>query len=133
MLGGFMGKPRTSSSAKINHTTPFTFGVLLTALFSGFLGGIILNLMPCVLPVISLKIFGFIAQAGESPARIFRHGLAFASGIFVWFMGLGVLIIILKSGGTQVTWGAFQFQNPLLCNCSQYDCFFVCNESLWSF
>lgn len=87
-------------------------GVLIAALFSGFLGGLILNLMPCVLPVISLKIFSFIAQAGESPARIFRHGLAFAAGIFVWFLGLGVLVIALKAGGSQVTWGAFQFQNP---------------------
>jgi thiol:disulfide interchange protein DsbD len=87
--------------------------VLLAALFSGFLGGLILNLMPCVLPVISLKIFSFIAQAGESPRRIFRHGLAFAAGIFIWFLGLGLLIIALKAGGSQVTWGAFQFQNPL--------------------
>ena len=89
------------------------FGVLIAALFSGFLGGLILNLMPCVLPVISLKIFSFIAQAGESPKRIFRHGLAFAAGIFLWFLGLGLLVIALKAGGSQVTWGAFQFQNPL--------------------
>ena len=94
-------------------TLPRSIVALLLALFSGFLGGMILNLMPCVLPVISLKIFSFIAQAGESPAKIFRHGLAFAAGIFVWFLGLGVLVIVLKSGGTQVTWGAFQFQNPL--------------------
>ena len=88
------------------------WGILIAALFSGFLGGLILNLMPCVLPVISLKIFSFIAQAGESPQRIFRHGLAFAAGIFAWFLGLGVLVIALKAGGSQVTWGAFQFQNP---------------------
>ena len=87
-------------------------GVLLAALFSGFLGGLILNLMPCVLPVISLKIFGFIAQAGESPSRILRHGMAFAAGIFAWFLGLGILVVLLKSKGSQVTWGAFQFQNP---------------------
>lgn len=84
---------------------------LWAALFYGFLGGLILNLMPCVLPVISLKIFGFIRQAGEAPARIFAHGLAFAAGIFLWFLGLGALIIALKAGGTEVTW-AFQFQNP---------------------
>ncbi|MDX2081149.1 MAG: protein-disulfide reductase DsbD family protein, partial [Terrimicrobiaceae bacterium] len=84
---------------------------LWAALFYGFLGGLILNLMPCVLPVISLKIFGFIRQAGEAPARIFAHGLAFAAGIFVWFLGLAALIIALKAGGTEVTW-AFQFQNP---------------------
>ncbi len=90
----------------------FSWGILMLALFSGFLGGMILNLMPCVLPVISLKIFGFIAQAGESPKKILRHGFAFTAGIFVWFLGLGILVILLKSGGAQVTWGAFQFQNP---------------------
>lgn len=102
-------KPPESSSSALHG---IGFGVLIAALFSGFLGGLILNLMPCVLPVISLKIFSFIAQAGESPSRIIRHGLAFASGIFAWFLGLGVLVIALKSGGSQVTWGAFQFQNP---------------------
>ncbi len=99
------GQPSTQSSG-------VALGVLMAALFSGLLGGLILNLMPCVLPVISLKIFNFIAQAGESPSRIFRHGLAFAAGIFTWFLGLGVLIIALKAGGSQVTWGAFQFQSP---------------------
>jgi len=94
-----------SSSSRI------PLGVLLTFLFSGFLGGLILNLMPCVLPVISLKIFNFIAQAGESPKKIFMHGVAFSAGIFAWFLGLGVLVIVLKAGGSQVTWGAFQFQN----------------------
>lgn len=84
---------------------------LWLALFYGFLGGIVLNLMPCVLPVISLKIFGFIHQAGNSRMRIFTHGLAFTAGIFTWFVGLAIVIIFLKSAGTQVTW-AFQFQNP---------------------
>ena len=84
---------------------------LWVALFYGFLGGLILNLMPCVLPVISLKIFGFIKQAEDSRRSILLHGLAFAAGIFVWFLGLATVIIALKSGGTEVTW-AFQFQNP---------------------
>jgi thiol:disulfide interchange protein/DsbC/DsbD-like thiol-disulfide interchange protein len=86
--------------------------ILITALCSGFLGGLILNLMPCVLPVISLKIFSFVHQAGESPRRILLHGVSFAVGIVSWFLGLGILVILLKSGGSQVTWGAFQFQNP---------------------
>lgn len=84
---------------------------LWLALFYGFLGGLILNLMPCVLPVISLKIFGFIRQAGDDRGSILRHGLAFTAGIFTWFLGLALLIIILKNAGHQVTW-AFQFQNP---------------------
>ncbi len=91
---------------------PPSWKALLVALFFGFLGGVILNLMPCVLPVISLKVFGFIAQARESRPKIFRHGLAFIAGIYVWFLSLGFLILILKASGREVTW-AFQFQNSL--------------------
>ena len=77
----------------------------------GFLGGLILNLMPCVLPVISLKIFGFIQHAGQDRRRILRSGLAFVAGIFAWFIGLALLLIALKSAGREITW-AFQFTNP---------------------
>lgn len=80
-------------------------------LLFGFLGGIILNLMPCVLPVISLKIFGFVRQAGQSRQVIFRHGLAFTAGVFAWFLGLAAIIAGIKAGGGEATW-AFQFQNP---------------------
>src|SRR5207248_9373838 len=85
---------------------------ILTFLFFGFLGGIILNLMPCVLPVISLKIFGFIQHAGQSRQKILRSGIAFAGGIFAWFIGLALLLIALKAAGHEITWGGFQFTNP---------------------
>ena len=107
------GKGKRQGSVLSDSTKKIALGVLMTALFSGFLGGLILNLMPCVLPVISLKLFSFISQAGESPRRILLHGVAFAAGIFAWFLGLALLVITLKAGGSQVTWGAFQFQNPL--------------------
>jgi thiol:disulfide interchange protein DsbD len=84
---------------------------LLRYLLLGFIGGLILNLMPCVLPVISLKIFGFMRQAGDSRGEILKHGLAFTAGIFTWFLGLAAVIVALKSAGNEVTW-AFQFQNP---------------------
>src|SRR6266511_6003346 len=84
---------------------------IFTFLLFGFLGGIILNLMPCVLPVISLKIFGFIQQAGQSRRKVLRSGIAFAVGIFAWFVGLALLLIVLKSAGRDVTWGGFQFTN----------------------
>jgi thiol:disulfide interchange protein DsbD len=84
---------------------------LLTFLFFGFIGGFILNLMPCVLPVISLKIFGFIQQAGQDRQKVLRSGLAFVAGIFVWFIGLALLLIALKAAGHQITWAA-QFTNP---------------------
>src|SRR5204862_5069687 len=84
---------------------------IFTFLFFGFIGGIILNLMPCVLPVISLKIFGFIQQAGQSRQKILRSGLAFTVGIFAWFIALALLLIVLKGAGSEVTWGGFQFTN----------------------
>src|SRR4051794_3421418 len=86
-------------------------GILMFLLF-GFLGGLILNLMPCVLPVISLKIFGFVQQAGQSRQKILRSGVAFTVGIFAWFIALAVLLIVLKGAGRDVTWGGFQFTNP---------------------
>ena len=84
---------------------------LLPALFFGFIGGLILNLMPCVLPVISLKMFSFVKQAGESRKRVWRLGLAFAGGMFAWFLGIGGVLLILRSMGREISW-AQQFQNP---------------------
>jgi len=84
---------------------------LTTFLFFGFLGGFILNLMPCVLPVISLKIFGFIKHAGADRRAVFRNGIAFIAGIFFFFFCLALLLIALKSAGHQITWAA-QFTNP---------------------
>jgi thiol:disulfide interchange protein len=84
---------------------------IFTFLLFGFLGGIILNLMPCVLPVIWLKIFGFIQQAGQSRQKILRSGVAFTIGIFAWFIALALLLIVLKAAGRDVTWGGFQFTN----------------------
>ena len=86
-------------------------GSLANFLLLGLLGGFILNLMPCVLPVISLKIFGFIQHAGQSRRHILRSGLAFVAGIFVWFLGLAVMLIVLKRAGGQIGW-AVQFTNP---------------------
>jgi thiol:disulfide interchange protein DsbD len=88
-----------------------TWSELVRFLIFGFIGGFILNLMPCVLPVISLKIFGFVQQAGQSRARIFRSGLAFIAGIFAWFLGLAFVLVIIKSAGGQPVWAA-QFTNP---------------------
>ena len=84
---------------------------ILTFLVFGFIGGFILNLMPCVLPVISLKIFGFIRHAGQDRKRILRNGMAFVAGIFAWFIGLAVVLVVLKAAGHQITWAA-QFTNP---------------------
>lgn len=81
---------------------------LWTAILFALLGGLILNLMPCVLPVLSLKILGFVEQAGSEPAKVRNHGFAFGFGVVASFLFLAALLLIFKPGG----WG-FQFQEPL--------------------
>jgi thiol:disulfide interchange protein DsbD len=103
---------RITGTQAVSATSPPPARGLLMFLFFGFLGGMILNLMPCVLPVISLKIFGFIQHAGQSRSKILRSGIAFAGGIFAWFVGLALLLIALKAAGHDITWGGFQFTNP---------------------
>ena len=85
---------------------------LLSWLIRGFLGGLLLNLMPCVLPVISLKIFGFVRQAGESRDRVFKLGLAFCAGVFGFFLVLALVVLGLASANKSLGWGA-QFSNPV--------------------
>lgn len=76
-----------------------------------FLGGIILNLMPCVFPVLGLKIMGFVKQAGEDSARIRKHGLIFALGVFVSLWLLVAALLSLRAAGSFIGWG-FQLQDP---------------------
>ena len=92
-------------------TLPTPAGSLGYFLLVGFLGGLILNVMPCVLPVISLKLFSFVKQANQSRERVFRLGLAYAAGVFAWFLGFAALVVALKAAGHQVGY-AFHLQNP---------------------
>lgn len=76
-----------------------------------FAGGIILNIMPCVLPVISLKIMGFVQHAHSSRAETFKLGLWFALGILLSMWVLTAVTLGLQFAGNQIGWG-FQFQSP---------------------
>jgi thiol:disulfide interchange protein DsbD len=80
-------------------------------LLPAFLGGLILNVMPCVLPVIAIKVLSILEQAKEEPARVKVLGLVFAAGIISSFMVLALGVIIVKAAGHLVGWG-FQFQYP---------------------
>ena len=80
-------------------------------LFYAFLGGMILNVMPCVLPVISLKILGFVNQSQESPARVRTLGLLYGVGVMVSFLILAGIVIGVKSAGELASWG-MQMSNP---------------------
>lgn len=85
--------------------------IVLYLLFA-VLGGLLLNIMPCVLPVIALKIFGLVRMAGDEPGRVRRLGWSFSLGILASFLVLAGLVIVLQIAGQQVGWG-FQFQEPL--------------------
>ena len=84
---------------------------LLRAVLFAFIGGMILNLMPCVLPVLSLKILGFVQKAGENPRSVMMHGLIFTAGVLVSFWVLAGALLALRAGGEQLGWG-FQLQSP---------------------
>lgn len=97
---------------KVNQSSIASNSNIFTILLFAFLGGLILNLMPCVLPVISLKLFGLIVHSDESQKSILRHNLAYTAGVLVTFFALGGIVIGLKSAGTTVGWG-FQLQSPM--------------------
>src|SRR5690606_19397444 len=84
---------------------------LPTLLFLGLLGGLILNLMPCVFPILGLKIMGFVNQAGQERRKIVAHGLVFTAGILLSFWLLAGILIALRAGGHELGWG-FQLQEP---------------------
>ncbi|MCS6989083.1 MAG: protein-disulfide reductase DsbD family protein [Chloroherpetonaceae bacterium] len=81
------------------------------ALLFAFIGGLILNVMPCVLPVISLKAMSLVDQAGEGASRSVLNGLMFAFGALLSFWALALVVVLLQRAGAQVGWG-FQFQSP---------------------
>jgi len=82
------------------------------ALLFAVIGGIILNIMPCVLPVLSLKVMGLVQNAGQSKSESLKHGLVFMLGVLVSFWVLAIVAIVLQQAGEQIGWG-FQFQSPI--------------------
>ena len=80
-------------------------------LLLAFGGGVLLNLMPCVFPMIGLKVLGFAREAGSSRRTVVLHGVLYSLGVIFSFLALAALIIALKSGGSSVGWG-FQMQSP---------------------
>ncbi|MSU46299.1 MAG: hypothetical protein EXS42_04040 [Lacunisphaera sp.] len=95
-VSGLMSPPSTSS--------------LLGTLLLAFVSGMILNLMPCVFPVLGIKILGFVNQSGSDRKKITLHGLVFASGALLSFWVLAGVLLALRAGGTQLGWG-FQLQS----------------------
>ena len=84
---------------------------LATAALFGLLGGLILNLMPCVFPVLAMKAASLAGHGGGAHAEARRQGLAFGAGVLVTFLALAGVLIALKAAGSAVGWG-FQLQSP---------------------
>jgi thiol:disulfide interchange protein DsbD len=84
---------------------------LIATLLLALAGGMILNLMPCVFPVLGIKILGFVNQSGNDRKKITLHGLVFALGVLLSFWALAGVLLALRAGGSQLGWG-FQLQSP---------------------
>ncbi|MDE1922802.1 MAG: thioredoxin family protein, partial [Gammaproteobacteria bacterium] len=124
--------PATAASAAVATATPAAtaataavapaparhqaLGVLLAL---ALLGGMVLNLMPCVLPVLSIKALGFVEQARRHPHEVRMKGLAFAAGVVASMLALAGALLLLRAGGEQIGWG-FQLQSPLFVTLMAY-------------
>lgn len=95
--------------ANLNQATPAPLGAWLLALLGAFVGGLILNLMPCVFPVLAIKMVGFVQV--KDPAARLRSGAAYTAGVVLSFLALGGLLLVLRAAGEQLGWG-FQLQSP---------------------
>ena len=99
-----------AAASATNDASASASAGIIALLFFAFLGGIILNLMPCVLPVLSLKLFSLIKQAGESRGRLLALGGATTAGILCSFWALAAVVAAVKAGGGSAGWG-MQFQS----------------------
>ncbi|MEP7329835.1 MAG: protein-disulfide reductase DsbD domain-containing protein, partial [Betaproteobacteria bacterium] len=108
-------KPVTAPAAASTFAAPVKpagEGLSLTlALVFAFVGGVVLNLMPCVFPVLSLKVLSLSAPGHEDQQRLRMEGLAFGAGVVVTFVALAGLLLAFRAAGEQLGWG-FQLQSP---------------------
>ncbi|MBI2751882.1 MAG: thioredoxin family protein [Burkholderiales bacterium] len=102
--------PPVATSAGIGSTGS-GLGAWGLALVAALIGGMILNLMPCVLPVLAIKVLGFSRHSEHTPASQRAQGLAYTLGVVLSFVSLGALFLALRATGEQLGWG-FQLQSP---------------------
>jgi thiol:disulfide interchange protein len=95
------------TTAKGAATTAAPQQGIATLLLFAFIGGLILNVMPCVFPVLAIKILGFVNQAGEDKRHVFHHGLAYTAGVMLSMWTLGALVVTIG-----LSWGG-QLQSPV--------------------
>ncbi|NEU13287.1 thiol:disulfide interchange protein [Methylobacterium sp. BTF04] len=105
--------PAAEVPAPVRVQSPEESLTLWSAAGLAFLGGLMLNLMPCVFPVLSIKVLSLVRHSGEPAARVRLHGLAYTAGVLAAFLSLAGLLIALKGAGAGIGWG-FQLQSPLV-------------------
>ncbi len=105
-------EPGSVSGTGFTGIAASTLSLPMAILFA-FVGGLILNLMPCVFPVLALKAIGFAGSAHESAGKRLSHGIAYTLGVLTLFVVLAGVLVALKETGALVGWG-FQLQNPLI-------------------
>lgn len=97
---------------------------IFQALLFALLGGVILNLMPCVFPVLSMKALSLINLKGKEETKARGYGIAYTLGILLSFAAIGGALLLLKAGGAQIGWG-FQLQNPVVITLLAYLVFVI--------
>ncbi|MEE4377139.1 MAG: protein-disulfide reductase DsbD domain-containing protein [Candidatus Competibacteraceae bacterium] len=123
-------EPVQSATTPLNHSDIYSpalepkLNSLTNELFLAFLGGLILNFMPCVFPVLSIKALSLIDKTKKAPWEVRRHGMVFAVGVLICFAGIAGLLIALRAGGAQIGWG-FQLQSPVFVTLLAYLMFAV--------
>jgi thiol:disulfide interchange protein/DsbC/DsbD-like thiol-disulfide interchange protein len=100
---------RMADSGAGSSAVPLTFWA---ALVGALIGGLILNLMPCVFPMLAIKVLGFARLAGDRRAHRVS-GFAYTAGVLLSFLGLGVVMLVLRGAGESLGWG-FQLQDPAI-------------------
>jgi thiol:disulfide interchange protein DsbD len=106
------GTSTTATPVSASQTT----GLLAKYLLYAFIGGLILNVMPCVLPVIALKILGFVGEARSEPRRVRNLGFIYAAGVLTSFAAMAGIVIGIKAAGHHAGWG-MQFGSPIFVVC----------------
>ncbi len=108
--------PRTPKTSAPNTTSPKTEAASITwfnAIYLALFGGLILNLMPCVFPVLSMKALSLVKMQEKEARQARTFGIAYTLGVILSFLAIGGMLLILKQAGSSIGWG-FQLQNPIV-------------------
>ena len=116
----------SAASGDVKNTDEAGFATtpLLLVLLGAFAGGLILNLMPCVFPVLSIKALSLVKMAEGHAAEARMHGLAYTAGVVLGFLAVAGILLALQFAGAQIGWG-FQLQNPVIVTLLAYLLFIV--------